>query len=149
MDRLSWRLPLLLTLPPPCNFSKFCASRLATPFTPILLMETCSSDKGFGLVARPLLAGRVEGTEDRHPTIYDSALCDVRLVAVLNDTAVTVCPCLTPRLQRSVTDFSMCDGLLHSRHGLLWLMSLVIAFTLHAICSSTFVYKFIHLKYSG
>jgi len=47
-------------------------------------METCRSDKGFGLVARPLVAGRVEGTEDRHPTIHDSALCDVGLVAAIN-----------------------------------------------------------------
>lgn len=84
MDRLSRRLPFLLTLPPPFNFSKFRASRLATPLTLILLMETCSSDKGFGLVARPLVAGMVEGTEDRHPTIHDSALFDVRLLAVIN-----------------------------------------------------------------
>ena len=66
------------------NFSKFRASRLATPFTLILLTETCSSGTCFGLVARPLVTGRVEGTEDRHPNIYDRAHCDVQSVAVIN-----------------------------------------------------------------
>ena len=150
MDRLSWRLPLLLTLPPPFNFSKFRASRLATLFTLILLMETCSSDKGFRLVAKPLVAERVEGTEDRHPTIHDSARCHVGLVAVIN-----LWHCSDGLPSPDAAAAASCYWFLNARWfvafqtlGLLWLMSLVIVLTLHATCSSTFMYKLIHLKYS-
>jgi len=145
MDRLSWRLPLLLTLPPPFNFSKFRASRLATPFTLILLMETCSSDKGFGLVTRPLVAGRLESTEDRHPTIHDSARCDVGLVAVIN---LRHCSDGLPSPNAAAAAF--CYWFLNVRWFLSFqtLVSLVIALTSHATCSSAFMYNLIHLKNS-
>ena len=75
MDRLPRRLPLLLTLPTSSHFTTFRASRLAILFTLILLMTAFGSDKHFGLVARPVVAGRAEGTENCHPTIHDTVLC--------------------------------------------------------------------------
>ena len=36
------------------------------------------------MVARSVVAGRVEGSEDRHPAIRDTVLYDVGLVALIN-----------------------------------------------------------------